>query len=477
LTAYTGFGKIRRVEGDPATNEDLSGPRTPTQRDADRILYSSAFRRLSGVTQVVSPQDDYVYHDRLQHSLKVAQVAHRMAQEFQQNLGDSAPEFAARIDPEAAYAAALAHDLGHPPFGHAAEHELRHILLGDIGEDGRPRRGALPFLEDGFDGNAQTFRIVTSIGFRKFSDDQDGNTGLNLSWRTLAAVLKYPWLKDGHPREDLQHKWGSYHSESKILEWVIERATAEKIWGDRSIEAEVMDWADDVAYAVHDVEDFYRAGLIPLATLRQSNAEWDTITGDIAVRLRSDSQIEWDDGIFEATAEDIRKRLPTESYRGSSNNRYELHEFASYTIRRLTRSDALEVSENHFVPSNQARIRSEFLKKLTLFYVIAHPSTTMMERGQRKVIRDLFFNLFDFASEAWIPPHPYRRRTLPARLDDYCEIALTSGDMEVYGSRHSRIARATSDFIASLTDRQAALLHRRLMGEPDQKQHFHWLSV
>jgi len=157
---------------------DLGGSdqRGPFERDRDRLLYSSAFHRLSGVTQIVRAGEEDVFHTRQQHTFKVAQVGRRLAQRCVVDYPKAAK--ALGLDPEVVEAACLAHDLGHPPFGHAGEETLDKL----VEKAGDP---------DGFEGNAQTFRVVTKLSVR-----YDLCPGLNLTRATLAACLKYPWLRD-----------------------------------------------------------------------------------------------------------------------------------------------------------------------------------------------------------------------------------------------------------------------------------------
>ena len=153
------------------------------QRDRDRILYSSAFRRLAGVTQIVRTGESDVFHTRLTHSIKVAQVGRRLSERLLNDQPDECKVF--RVEPEVVEAACLAHDLGHPPFGHIGESQLDKLL-----EEQEDR--------DGFEGNAQSFRVLTKLAVR--FEDVDG---LNLTRATLAATLKYPWLRN---KEDAKKK-------------------------------------------------------------------------------------------------------------------------------------------------------------------------------------------------------------------------------------------------------------------------------
>jgi len=197
------------------------------QRDRDRILYSSAFRRLSGVTQIVRTGEEDVFHNRLTHSLKVAQVGRRLAERC---MGEFPEATNARgLHPEVVEAACLAHDLGHPPFGHIGENVLCNLVeaSGD---------------EEGYEGNAQSFRIITKLAVRF-----EGCDGLDLTRATLAATLKYPWTRDKNDPKKTK-KWSVYNSEQDDFEFARTLNRGEK----KTLEAELMDWADDIAYSVHD---------------------------------------------------------------------------------------------------------------------------------------------------------------------------------------------------------------------------------
>ena len=226
-------------------------PRDPYQRDRDRVLYSPEFRRLTGVTQVASASEGDIFHNRLTHSLKVAQVGRRLAERLSTEFHDEVETWGG-LDADVVEAAALAHDLGHPPFGHDGEEVLCEL----VDESGL----------DGFEGNAQSFRIVTRLAAHADNDRDNqgglwGNVGLNLTRATLNALLKYPWRRA--PFGKGHRKWGAYRVDKHRFDWTRVG------WGDGvvSLEAQLMDWADDVTYAVHDLEDFYRAGLIPIHRL------------------------------------------------------------------------------------------------------------------------------------------------------------------------------------------------------------------
>jgi dGTPase len=411
----------RRHTADPVKKGDQRRQGAP---DRDRILHSSSFRRLDGVTQVADPLEG-VLHNRLTHSLKVAQIARRLAEYAAQKCP---AEVSAQggVDPEIADAAGLAHDIGHPPFGHVTDHTLDGLLK---------QHGCL----EGFEGNAQSFRVLTSLAIRRTE-----HRGLDLSRAALCAVTKYPWARDqGGEQGKRAKKWGFYKSEEADFVWSRQYLRDSE---NQTLEAALMDLADDIAYSVHDAEDFYRAGLVPLDQLSAvGSAEHSRFSESIPEPLRKPLE-----GVLITCPVD-------EPYQGTQQQRAKLRTWTSTLIQRFLLS--VEISRDDKLPviiPQDRRDEIEALKKLTRHYVIDRASLRGQQRGHRKIVEDLFAIYHEaIVRGEW--------ELLPPRFGEELRGGLGTlfhDDM----AETQRQARLAADIIACMTDTQALKLHQRLTG-------------
>jgi dGTPase len=420
--------------------------RSEWRKDRDRILYSSSFRRLSGVTQVAAAAEGSIFHNRMTHSLEVAQVARGIADTLRARNGHAAAliERCGGLDSDVVEAAAMAHDLGHPPYGHLGESAINACVADRTGDSG-----------DGFEGNAQTFRIVTTLAQRR--KDMDG---LDLTRATLNAILKYPWTWVERPA-DKPGKWGAYRSEEFVFDWV--RETVDLAPRVKTLEAEIMDWADDITYALHDLEDFYRAGLIPLDILARDLDEQDRFVDSIFKRrTKAPEKWPWRYGPDETRAALDRFFAVAQGYGfdtpydGTPTRRKRLREFISLMIGSfIDRGAALGSEQKTLRIDKDAERLVSVLKQLTTHYVINGPEVATQRRGQHRIITELFDVTYEaiHREEWWVFPTGYER---------VVEEAYQNGTPA--DDSRTLAARLAADFVSSLTEQQAVALHRRVTG-------------
>ncbi len=406
------------------------------------------------------------------------------------------------LDSRVVRAACLAHDLGHPPFGHIAERALQKILAPNLASNEEERRAAPARyqLADSFEGNAQSFRIVTKLAFRESSSTESA-AALDLTRASLRALSKYPWRKGElldptNPsfNDKRDYKWGAYDSELRIFEWArgpadgrIVNVHSEERVEYRNLEAQIMDWADDISYAVHDAEDFFRAGLIPMQALRNSSVELNTFFNAAWIRLGPtlNGVIDIEDArrAFKAV---VRSLFPLHAFNGSRSDRELLHAFASSIIAKSVQGLAVGDGGILIVPRAQLAV-VELLKEMTWFYVIKRPALSSAQVGQVKVIRDLYFGLTQWIAEeggdlARLVDNrgDHIRWPLPTRLGDYIRVAF-SEDVSVgcvgYKFVDQKVSRAVVDYISSLTESQALAMRARIRGLGIPSMLDHWVEV
>jgi dGTPase len=384
--------------------------RTPFERDRARLVHAASSRRLAAKTQVVGPQSDDFVRNRLTHSLEVAQIGRDLAR-------------ALGCEPDLVETAALAHDLGHPPFGHNGERVLARAAA-DCG---------------GFEGNAQTLRLLTRLEAKTFTPD-GRSAGLNLTRATLDACTKYPW-----PRGDdggAGTKFGVYDDDRPVFDWMRSGAP------DRGLcfEAQVMDLADDIAYSVHDVEDGVVAGRVDLTRLdteavRSAVIGWylpdaDRTALDEALgRLRAVGS--WPDRPYDGSRRGLAalKNL-TSDLIGRFTAAARAATFAAYSGPLLRYEASLVVPE-------ETRAEIAVLKGVAAHYVIAADDRVEAMARQRELLSELV-------------------ERLTARAPEHLEAAF-AGDWASAADDAAR-RRVVIDQIASLTDASAAAWHARLRG-------------
>ncbi len=435
------------IRADRRHGDGPADQRNAFERDRDRVLYSTALRRLAGITQVVGAAEGHIFHNRLTHTLEVAQLARRLAQKLRTEQAEVA-EGVGGVDPEVAEAAALAHDLGHPPFGHVAEEELNRIIADDLK------------IDDGFEGNAQTFRVVTRLSVRHLD-----HPGQNLTRATLNAVLKYPWFRGR--RGFKAKKFGAYPTEGTDFHFARELQSSVAHLA-KGAEAEIMDWADDIAYAVHDMEDFFRAGFIPLERLMdESDDELERfIEGTFnrwrlekfrPVRKHSDEELR--EAVTDLMDQLRHTQRIAEPYAGTREQRARLRSLTSLlisryipaiTLKKPDRTDARAVAIQR-----EAEQEITMLKQLTWFYVIQRPSLAAQQLGQKRVVCDLF-EIFHRATESVTG-----RDVLPVGARQFLDEALTTIKTQEVEALRARVA---ADVVCNLSEQQAIALHQRLTG-------------
>lgn len=425
---YKPFGRQGNKPGDR---------RLAFQVDRDRIIYSSAFRRLAQVTQVVTAQEGHVFHNRLTHSLKVAQVARRLAE----SLIIKQPEIAEKlggVEPDIVEAAALAHDLGHPPFGHIAEEELDECAV---------KHG----LSDGFEGNAQSFRILTRLAIHRID-----YCGLNLTRGVLNAVLKYPWLRDCENSDSKQYrKYSVYDLDYEAFLFVRDSS-------DRSqtIEANIMDFADDITYSVHDLEDFYLAGLIPLELLATDSDELNRFVEEW-LRERPNNKVakavEANPSRFQNFL-DATYNLRGQYRPGSFEQKAQIKRISSQLIQNYITSVqlSLQYGDRGYLQYNQAKEEElKFLQRIVWTYVISNPRLATQRYGQKRIIKTLFEMYLESLNKKDLTFIPVRF------VKEYLELDERQKQGENVTQEKTRMA---IDIVANLSEAEAVLKFRRLTG-------------
>ena len=382
--------------------------RTEFMRDRARVIHSAALRRLAAKTQVAVPWENDFQRTRLSHSLECAQIG----RELGESLG---------ADPDLQDTACLAHDLGHPPFGHNGEEALASIAA-DFG---------------GFEGNAQSFRLLVRLEAKTV--DSDGKSvGLNLTRASLDGATKYPW-----PRSHNSRKFGVYDDDVEVFNWMRTGAPVDK----KCIEAQIMDWSDDCAYSVHDLEDAIFANQI---SVKNFDTDFEELYRVMVRDYGSDAT--------QQEAIDAHKRLSALSawphyYDGTHRSLARLKDSTSQLIGRFVLAAELETRKIHGdgplsryradleIPREQI-IEVDFLKAIAGHYLINAAHSQDRYAKQQLIVSELVEML---------------RARAPQELDSFFLKSWNEAGDEI-----ARM-RVIIDQVAALTDPGAYALHARLL--------------
>ncbi len=470
--------------------------------DLERIRFAQSYSRLAEVTQVVTAgATSGVVHNRLTHTIKVTAVARAIAVRLLRSEDRELLRDLGGLDHVVVQAAAGAHDLGHPPFGHLGERALDRLA--------RTRFG----LSDGFEGNAQTFRILTELEVHGPSDE-----GLNLTAAVRAAVLKYPWARlhvpDPHPTDWTLPPRGAGHGRegtgaAKFSAYLVDVPEMLEVLaafprlppGRQTLECAVMDLADDIAYSLHDVEDFHRSGVLQFSPVSSEFRSWlverahyslmdprdlaraDRQPGAGLERLRRRllSRDDWmfDEDVY-ATAvttvgEEFVEGVLASPYDGSMTADRAISGFVSRWIDHLIGSVQITrdppMRSAYAVMDSRAWHEVQVLKFVNSYFILERPDLAMFQRGQEQTIEQLVVGLDEWLSDR----HDAARA--PRRLIDLVN-AATYGyrrigeshpewlDGKVSEAQAFRMGRGRGvvDFVSSLTDAQAVAFASKLAG-------------
>lgn len=399
-------------------NRSGSQRRSEFARDRARVLHSSALRRLGAKTQVLSPNAGDFARTRLTHSLEVAQIGREIAQTL-------------ALDPDLVDMACLAHDLGHPPFGHNGERALNDWSK-DIG---------------GFEGNAQTLRLLTRIEPKVFAAN-GSPLGLNLTRASLDAACKYPWRKESAIFDDgggaQSDKFGVYEDDLEVFDWLRVNAPLRA----KSIEAQVMDFSDDVAYSVHDYEDAIVEGWIRLPEIADQSNRSELIEHmlDWSGSSQSKESLEAALNRLQLLPEWVEVFDNSDLAHGKLKNLTSalIGSFVSRTTDRTLSSNSGSLTRYQASMEVPAEVESEIaaLKGIVSAFLMSHESRQSFYEDQRALLTELCDALLSANG---------------AELDSYSSLAWSAAKTD------DQKRRVIVDQVACLTDPAAQKLHSRLV--------------
>jgi len=466
---------FERVFQAPNPKQQVNKYRNPFRVDYARLVHSPAFRRLQGKTQLFPGNESDFFRNRLTHSLEVAQIAKSIALRINYEYKFKGPN---QIDPDLVEFAGLAHDLGHPPFGHQGEMAL-HEKMVDYG---------------GFEGTAQTLRILTKLEKKElehFFENRpvsgkkfniENRVGLNLTYRTMAAILKYDnEIPVSCPKEVQK---GYYHSESQLVESIKQSVLVNQAKIDgvkfKTVECQIMDIADDIAYSTYDLEDTIKAGFANLfdltfgknkvalvESINKNLSKDDLYTGisitqkeitSVLMQLFGDNFIFDDEVIDTLEISDSREKdtvkleLAHSLAKDIANNGYFRTSLSSNLVDRFVNNTEFILNPDEPALSkvklaDEQRIEVETLKRLTYNHQINSSKLKIVEYRGKQIVNFLFETLADYKNKGY--------DLLP---DDYRDLYNHAFE------EHSQY-RIICDFIAGMTDSYAIAFYGRLTSE------------
>lgn len=492
---YSQKDRGREAPITPASGFDPEPYRSEFRRDYARLVHSPSFRRLCGKTQLYPGQELDFFRNRLTHSLEVAQIAKSIAIKLNHTLKKEGAGWA--IDLDLIEFAGLAHDLGHPPFGHIGESALDACMT-DFG---------------GFEGNAQTLRILTRLEKRQNDSDFphcinpaagiDSRVGLNLTYRSLSAIVKYDYpipagslqRKDAEAEGRIKDSGvvkGYYATEDEIVKRIRHAVLGKsgKPGGLYTIECQIMDIADDIAYSTYDLEDAFKAGFMsPMRMISASDDIIDEVARKVTKSLSRtvtskdvkqllldvfsdlflfDKQPLLNESDPEKLKEIAAEVIPPVALRHGAtasemlkNDGYIRTGFTSRQVGRFIRSISLDqldkstpaLSTIKMLPD--IHLKLEVLKQMNFVTLIQSPRLQIVDYRGREIVSSIFKSLFP-----WDKPSEFK--------DDNPNLKLLPRDFKaIYLAfkKPSDRARVVCDFVAGMTDRYALEFYGRLKSE------------
>lgn len=462
---YAAVEETKRPSGSDGARTDELG-RSAFRKDYARLLHAASFRRLQDKTQLFPGSESDFFRNRLTHSLEVAQIARGIASRLNvTQVPEAFPNGA--INEDLVEFAAIAHDLGHPPFGHNGEHALDELMV-EFG---------------GFEGNAQTLRILAAVE-RKFIDVQGGQQssefGLDLTFRTLASILKYDSKIPKRKLGAKLHK-GYYVSEAPLVK-KIKAAVAPGLGSKtafKTIECAIMDIADDIAYSTYDLEDSLHAGFVSPMRLASALVNEDAKT----IVLEKTNKALAEAGHQQATQGDLLSVIATvfsvtmpqsvnvlltgDSIQNDAISAL-LVNVEAWQMNQKLQTDSLArtkftadrvgrlIAAVDFVPcesypqlssvrmQREELLQVEVLKHLNYELVIRSPQLAVVENRGKEVVQRIFTTLDE--SNGKLLPVDWKSRYLQQKTP-------------------TEKKRLICDYVACMTDRYAAELYSRLFGE------------